>query len=189
METNPTRQFALWAMVGFFVCGGLLSALFFLFGSFGQIQGRILGTTFSLGFFSLLILLSASKFDDEDLAFFARLGVFAGVLAAAMLQLLIWKILNPNTIGFRIIGISTVVAFAVAHTMALWRNGLSEVAAISLRLTLFSVFVVSIMLIVIILSFKGSGLFYRGLGFFAILDVAGTLVTPLLGKLTRPSPA
>lgn len=186
METNPTRKLALWAMVVFFTCGGLLSAIFFLFGSFGEVQGRVLATVFSLGFFSLLILLSASKFDHSDLAFFARTGVVSGVLAAAMLQLLIWSVLEPGEIGFRTIGILTVVAFGVAHAMALWRSGISKVALISLEITLLSISVVCIMLIVMIVGFKTNEFFFRGLGFFAVLDVAGTIITPLLARLTKP---
>ncbi|MBI2145693.1 hypothetical protein HYU18_05250 [Candidatus Woesearchaeota archaeon] len=187
METNPTRELALWAMVAFFTSGGLLSALFFLLGSFGEFQGRVLATVFSLGFFSLLILLSASKFDHEDLAFFARIGVLSGVLAAAMLQLLIWRVLEPGEFGFKAIGVLTVLAFGVAHAMALWRSGISEIASLSLRLTLFSISVVCIMLIITILGLKTNEFFFRGLGFFAVLDVAGTIITPLLAILTKPA--
>jgi len=65
-------------MVIFFATGGLLSALFLLFGSFGIIQGRILMTVFSLGFFSLPILLSASKLDDENFGPFCQVRGFLG---------------------------------------------------------------------------------------------------------------
>lgn len=184
---NPVKRAALWAMIAFFVSGGVLSALFFLFGTFGTLEGRVLGTVFSLGFFSLLVLLSSAKLEQPDVVLIAKAGVVTTVLAAVMVQLLIWGAWGPGMTGFKAIAISTIAAFAVAHALALWRPATSGIVGVSMRLTFFFIAMVSLMLIIAALGiFALDELFYRGLGFFAVLDVAGTLVTPLLGKLAGP---
>lgn len=187
VKKNKIRDFLLWAMIVFFVFGGVLGASFFLVGEIGSIQSKILGTVFSLGFFSLLGMVSAGRLNKLGLQKgFAFVGLVSSAIAAVLIQFVIWNIFDLTSDIAKVISITTVISFSVAHSVLVFGKQKSSLTTFFMYGTLFLISVVSLMLIfVIVVEGDVEEVFWRFFGFFAILDIAGTIITPLMRKLRK----
>ena len=182
------KSIFLWAMIGLFTIGGVLGSLFFLLGSFGQLQLRILGTVFSLAIFSLLAMISAGNMSKKSIE--GILGVFgigASIAAAVLVQPIIWDFWDSTELQFKPVAIASVVSFAVAHAVLVLGEAKSSLLRVIMWTTLGLIATVSILLITAILNrnFLSSDIIVKLIGFFGVLDVAGTVITFLMRKLSK----
>lgn len=182
-KKSQLRTVLLWSMITFFVVGGLLGAGFFLFGSFGEIQGKILATVFSLAIFSLLGMVSAGRLNSKQKNL-AIAGVASSVLAAGLVQFLIWGGIDFDNDIIKIIMILSIISFAVAHSLLVWAKSKKGLQTLVMYATLILIAVVAAMLIyVVIIEGEVSQVFWRVFGFVAVLDVVGTIVVGLMRRL------
>lgn len=186
-KQNPVAKFFLWMMIAFFAVGGVLGSIFLLTGSFGDTQFKILSTVFSVGIFSLLGMVSAGRMSDKGTkGFVAKIGVTASIIAAALIQPLIWSAWDFNEGMFKSIAIATIISFGIAHMLLVWGKNKTSTQKSLMWATITLITVVAGMLIFVVLSeFDVGEAFWRIFGFFATLDVVGTIVTPILRKVQR----
>jgi len=159
----------------------------FLIGDFGEIEGKILLTTLSLGVFSLTAMSSAILYDKHKLTSFSIIGMIVALLGFLMATSAIWEIVDySNSHFFRMLIISVIISFSIAQSsLLLLINSEDSEFNISLTLTLINISIVSLMLIhLVLIDFEiNSSSYYRVLGAFAILDVLGTITTPIISKI------
>ena len=83
--------------------------------------------------------------------------------------------------------ISIILSASIAHSsLLLLITSRKTIVNVSLMLTLLFISIVALMLIILVLSRFDMNFefYYRLLGVFAILDVLGTIVTPITLKVT-----
>ncbi|MAF37056.1 hypothetical protein CL622_08135 [archaeon] len=168
--------------------GAILGIVIFLIGNFGEIQLNILLTTLTIGGFSLTGLCCATLLEKKRFSAFAIMGMIFSAWGFLFITSLIWNIFNfssLDTIG-KLFFISIILAFSSAHaSLLLLIKSEKSIVNVFLIATLIFIFLVSLELIILVLSgFDVDLLWWRVLGIFAILDVLGTIVTPILLKVT-----
>jgi hypothetical protein len=176
------------ALVG----GGLLGIAALAFGSWGELEVRVLLTTVLLGAYSVLCLGCLPVLGTRR-APVGRLGVGACSVALLLGLVLIWLVAdNDGGEGaltlFRAFWVAAVAAFALAHVAMLLgaaRDPRGAAQAV-LSATVAAVAVVAAMLAAVAISpdVAADG-YWRMLGVFAILDVVGTVVVPVLSRARR----
>lgn len=185
------RRILLSAVIAVLTLTALLAIAILLFGSFGETEGRILGTTLLLAVFGLLALPSVILLDQRRLPGLAVPGV---VLAAAGFGLAtagMWIVDPPTAVGKLTV---TVVAFtlAAAQTAALAARR-REAEPRSLRLLFAGSTALAFLLAAVgsaaVWAEVDSQLFARIYGAGIVLDVLLVALQPVLALLRRPQRA
>jgi len=184
-NTNFKKVFLITMIVSLSI-SALIGIVVFLVGNFGETEAKILLTTLTIGGFSLVALCSSILYDKHRYVFFSALGMIVAVVGFLISTLAIWEILNFDDIWKTII-ISIILSVSVAQSsLLLLIKSKKTVVNISLMLTFLFIFIVAFMFIVLILFeiSKDFEFYFRLLGVFAILDALGTIVTPILLKVS-----
>jgi len=171
------------ALIGIFV---------FLFGNFRDTEAKILSTTLSIGGFSLTGLCCSILYEKRKFIGFSFFGMASSILGFLTSILVIWEFVDVFEGFFDITGWGKlaltliILAFSSAHAcLLLLINPEKSSVKYSLFATLLFIGIVALMLILLVFEIiDNPGEFYfRLLGVFAILDVLGTIVTPILNKV------
>jgi hypothetical protein len=164
----------------------LLGIGVFLFGTFGETELKILGTTVFFAFYSLTALCSAALYEKKMYVPLALLGMVTSAGALIMALYLIWVSNWVNEVPWKVGVTLGILAFSFAHAGLLFLSSHPSTLSKLIRAgTVVFIGIVALMLIFLTLdsTIFEAELFYRFLGVFAIIDVLGTIVTPLTRKL------
>ena len=169
------------ALIVALVVSALVGIYIFLLGDFGDIENKILLTTGSLAVFSLLGLCSALVYHNKKLRLLSVLGMSFSLLGFIFSLDIVWQFPQSKGIAETFMML-TILSFSIAHTSLLLMLKIKyPMVRYSLYSTIFFIVMVAIMLsYVVIFHYDEDGLFFRLLGVFAILDVLGSIITPLI---------
>jgi hypothetical protein len=184
-NTNFKKVFLITMIISLSI-SALIGIIIFLLGDFGEIEARILFTTLTIGGFSLTALCSSVLYDKHRYVPFSATGMIVAVIGFLITTLAIWEILDFDDI-WKVIIISIILSASIAHSsLLLLIKSRKTIVNVSLMLTLLFISIVALMLIILVLSEFDMDFefYYRLLGVFAILDVLGTIVTPITLKVT-----
>lgn len=167
----------------------LLGIIIFLVGNFGEIQVKILLTTLTIGGFSLTGLCCATLLEKKRFSAFAIFGMVVSIFGFLFITSLIWEIIDWNSFDsiWKVMIITIILAFSTAHaSLLLLIKSNKTIVNVSLATTLLFLSLVALELIILTIGeFRLiDNIWWRILGVFAILDVLGTIVTPILIKVT-----
>lgn len=177
----------LWAGVGALCLSALIAITIFLFGTFGELEIRLLATTLTIGWYSLVTSM-VFGFSNRNLVVITSAGLFVSVVGVFTTLHLIWAdSLNfDNDTEIQTAFVLFVLSFSLAHSSFLlktlssnvWQNGI-------IFGTIGFIAVVGVMLISLILSDFNieSELYYRFLAVAAVFDALGTALVPIVKKL------
>lgn len=148
-----------------------------------SVSDEVAFTTLIIGLATIIGL--ASWVNKNNLIKIAGL-VTTGISALLSLGV-VWDVLNGSDNMFRFIFSTAVIAFALAHTSVLSLKGSKDPLVRGVFFfTLAMIATVTGMLIYLIINIETiqfSDTFIRFLVAFSILDVAGTIITPILRKV------
>ena len=184
-NTNFKKVFLITMIISFSI-SALIGIIIFLLGNFGEIEARILFTTLTIGGFSLTALCSSTLYEKHRYVPFSATGMIVAVVGFFITTLAIWEILDLEDI-WKVIIISIILSASIAHSsLLLLIKSRKTIVNVLLMLTLLFISIVALMLIILVLSEFDMDFefYYRLLGVFAILDVLGTIVTPIALKVT-----
>lgn len=157
----------------------------FLFGNFGETQIHLLLTTLTIGGYSLTGLCSSVLYDKRKYTSFALLGLVVAAIGFLLTVAVIWEITTLEEM-WKAVLICMILSLSIAHSsLLLLAKSESRLVNTLLSITLIFVVAVAGMLINLIVgTFDTAGEFYyRLLGVFAVLDVLGTIVVPILRRV------
>ena len=138
----------------------------------------------TIGGFSLTALSSSALYDKHRYVAFSGIGIIFSILGFLISTLLIWEVVDFNNLWKTLI-ILIILSVSTAHTsLLLLIKSKKSIIRNSLILTLTFITIVAFMLIFLIITEINEEFFFRLLGVFAILDALGTIVTPILLKVT-----
>src|SRR3989338_1505379 len=164
----------------------LIGVFVFLFGNFGETEFRLLMTTLTIVGYSLTGLCCSVLYEKRKFAPLALFGIVISVIGFIYTILLIWEFIDFwDEDSWKALIIFLVLAFSTAHScLLLLIKSNKSLVNIALSATLIFISIVALMLIIMVLNEFDLGEFsFRLLGVFAILDVLGTIITPILNKV------
>jgi peptidoglycan/LPS O-acetylase OafA/YrhL len=179
------KRFLLITMIASLVVCALVGIYIFIFGDWDETEMKVFGTTQIVAWFSLMGFCCSIHQNNPKLRWFSITGVIAAIIAFILSVYALWWELDEEGIQWKVTFITVILSFALAHMslMLLVKPG-SALTRYSLMTTLALILTVAALLInAVICEFDLSENFIKIIGVFAILDVLGTITTPLLNKL------
>lgn len=178
------KKFFLRTLIAALCVSALIGIVVFLIGDFGETELRLLLTTLATGGFSLTGLCCATIQDREDLRSYSLLGVAASALGFLVTLCVIWEIIDAEKI-WKLMAVLIIVAVALAHvSLLLLIKPKKQIVKNILLATICCVAILAVMLIVsTLIDFDLPEFYFRLLGVVAILDVLGTIATPVVNRM------
>ncbi|MCU1442289.1 MAG: putative hydrolase or acyltransferase of alpha/beta superfamily [Cryobacterium sp.] len=185
------RRVAVIAIIVSLSLAALVGIFALLFGTFTEVQGRIMLTTLLIGVVSVLALCDLAGL-DRAFRWLSFVGLAAAAVTLVAGLLLIWMDWNTGgdtEILWKTLGIAGTAAVSAAHASLLLLLGrrTNPVVRIGLWVTLALIVVVFGLIAALILTDGdvGSEGYARLLGTVAILDVLGTIIVPVVALFLR----
>lgn len=174
------------ALIICLLAGGATGIVTFIIGDSNDLMDKTLLTIVAIGVFSVLGLCCSMLFDKGLYKPLASLGI---LMSLAALALSIYSIWHENSIwnGWRWTITVSVLAVALTHISLLYLVHTKSMYVSALR-GFTSIIIVVIAGFIIYITFypvPNMDLFSRTLGVLAILDVLGTILTPVLSRQMR----
>ena len=194
-----SRRIAIVALVASLSITAVVGIVTLLSGDFGEVQGRVLGTTLLIAGASILALCHLSVV-GRPVRVVGFVGLGASAVALVIGLLLIWTPWYDNGGGWpvdlwRWFGITSIIAASLAHANLLLQLSGRRRRAVrtALAITLAAIAVVAVMLVLPLLSDwaipgDDGGEYWRWFGVIAIVDALGTIVLPVVALLVREQP-
>jgi hypothetical protein len=188
-ETNFKKIFLIIMVISLSI-SALIGIIIFLFGNFSDTEYKLLFTTLAIGGYSLTGMCCSVFYEKNRSAGavkIAQLGMALSILGFIYTVLVIWSLFNFDNFdnSWKILATFIILSISLAHIcLLLLIASLKGFVVISVLATIISISIVALLLIWPIWVGSEPDLFYfRIVGVFAILDVLGTIVTPILNKV------
>lgn len=190
MASNDIQRTLLRAFVTSLIASALVAIWILISGEANATSSSVLGTTGFLALFSLLGMAANSRQPDTVSRALAKAGVASGLLGFTTSVILIWGDLFGHPNLWRVLVFALVTSFAVAHASLLQRlTGKTPQTDLVISTTLSLNGVITVWLWLLIASdgladsMGDSG--WRMLGVLAVLAVLGTLIAPIMPRITQ----
>ena len=184
-EINIRRLFLI-ALVASVAVSALLGIGVILLGNFGEIEIRVLMTTFTVTVTSICGLACGAYLETDRGNALPKTGIALSVSAALMCFLIIWDVLDDSEEFVKSFVTATILATACSHISLLSLARLDRRFSWIRIATQICVWTLAAILLFIIWFEPngGSDLIYRILGVLGVLVASITVVTPVLHKLS-----
>ena len=160
-----------------------IGIMIFLFGDFGSTEISLLLTTLAIGGFSLTGLCCSTLYEQDKFRIFSIVGMILSTIALVVSILIIWEFSLLDEI-WQLMLIAIILAVGTAHvSLLLLIEPKNKEIRRTLEFTVLVIISVALMLINMVINFNDSELYFRLLGVLAILDVLGTIATPVLNRM------
>jgi hypothetical protein len=170
------------------IISALIAITILLTGSFGTTQQRLLLTTLTTAGYSFTGLSCSVLFKRQRLAFFAILGISISAIGAIYTTALIWGDFGASIIwGWKCLFTLVILAISVAHSSLLLLIQSKKVLVNGcLWFSVASIIALAATLIYLIYfqPREPTDFYLRLIGTLAVLDVLGTIATPIMKKVT-----
>ncbi len=179
------RGIFLTSLVIALIISALIGIYLFLVGEFNETETKILLTTLVVGWYSLTGLCSSVVHQKEKLSSFSMFGMLVSILGFVVTVVAIWYDKFDSDI-WKAVMVFVVLSVSMSHvSLLLLVKPVNSKIKISMKATFVFITIVALMLIKSILNeFEEDEFYFRLLGVFAILDVLGTIATPLMNKIS-----
>lgn len=174
------------SLLACFVVGAATGILALLSFELGETEAKILLTTLSLGVYSLTGLCSALLADQRSYRVFGGLGIAVSVLGGLFAILTNWEMVSGLELIVKGRISFLIVAIAFGHAALLLRiNTTSAAVRVVRSVTLGIIALVGAVLLAITMEPSSIPIAWVCLGILGVLDVLGTIATPILHMATR----
>jgi len=183
-DSLPLKRVFLWTLIVTLCISALIGVYAFLFGQFGDMEIKILLTTLSISFFSIIALACAAAFEMKKGSILAPLGLAVSLLGLLTFLPGIWGECFDSEAYGKTMGIVAIAGFALAHFCLLAIVPLEKSKRWVFYATSAFIFALAIHLSSwIIFEFHNEEFHIRIAGVLGILDGCGSLLVPILYKL------
>lgn len=180
------RQTCAFSLLFCFLVGATTAIASLLTSSVGEIQAKIMLTTVSLGAYCLTGLACAGLIDRGRLSWFGGLGIAASVVGGLFAVLTNWEFVTGWELLLKGRLSLLVIAIAFGHAALLLSINTSEaLVKVARALTLSQIVMVALLLLLIIFAPGVIQVAWVWLAIASVLNVLGTVSTPILHFATR----
>lgn len=180
------KKYFLRTLIVALAISAVIGIVIFLVGDFGETEIKLLFSTLAIGGFSLTGLSSSTIHNRTELKLFSVIGMFISVLAFLMTTITIWEVFDPSDMWQTVL-IFVILSVSIAHISLLFQiSPKTNKIKYALFGTIIFISIVALMLIKSTINeFEENEFYFRLLGVFAILDVLGTIATPILNRISE----
>lgn len=185
------RKLFLYMLIGSVAICAVLGIVVLLFGTFGEFESKVLGTTFTITVTSILGLACGAYYEEKGARAMPFTGIALSIIAAILIIFVIWA----HAVTGDIYAKSTVTSSMLATTFALlslvslatldkrfaWSRTVIIIAAVALDAILLYLIWVN--------PDNESDFVARSIGVLSIIIASLVVVTPVFHKLSRTEPA
>ncbi len=185
MNYRELKRLSLMAFIGFLILTALIAIVSVLTGKFGELQWKILATTFTISAASICSMCCAAFMEKRKQVLLGLAGIVLSVLTAVLLIAGMWPELDVDEY-WKTTATCGVLALAFAHAFLL---SLPDLDSRQKWIQILSSVCIGILAAQIIIAFWGeidNDWYYRFLALVGIVVGLVTLVIPILTKLRKP---
>jgi hypothetical protein len=184
-DSFPLKRIFLLTLIVTLCISALIGVYAFLFGQFGDMEIKILLTTLSISYFSIISLACAAAFEMRRGSILAPIGLIVSLLGIMLFLPGIWGECFDSEAYAKTMGIVAIAGFAFAHFCLLAIVPLETSKRWTFYATSAFIFALAIHLSSwIIFEFDNEEWHIRIAGILGILDGCGSLIVPILYKLS-----
>lgn len=180
------KKIVLKTLISTFIISAILGILIIFLDFWNDITGKILLSTVIIFGFSIPGLCCSTTYEKESNKTFSLFGIWVCFLSCIYFLLLIWGLLNfsfIDAINWEIMSSGVILSSSCGHiSLLLIINSNNKVVKYFRNGTIFLSMIMDLMLLSLI--YFGVGISWKVLSATAILIVLGTIVSPLMNKLT-----
>jgi hypothetical protein len=186
MDYKEMRRFSLIVFIGFLILTAVIAIISVLSGTFGEVQWKILGTTFTISGASICSMACAAFMEKKKRVPVGTAGIVLCVIAAVLVIAGMWPEIDSDEY-WKATSTCGVLALAFAHTFLLALPNLDDRQKWVQTVTFISIAILAILIIagIWIQDERWEELYFRVLAVVAILVGLETLVIPILMKLRK----
>ena len=183
-DPRKTGRVLLWTAIVTFCGAALASIIVILSGGFGDTEAKILLSSFSIAAYSLAGLIATARFGRQP-AFLAPSGLGSAALGLVLTLALIWTEADSDTL-WRITLSLMIITGALAHANLLLGNQeRRDPAALVLKATFaVSALLTALIVIPLLAGSEPDGGYWKLVAVLGVLLVLGTLVVPIVRKMS-----
>jgi hypothetical protein len=184
-ETNLKRAFLL-ALIASIAASALVGIGVILFGNFGKPETKILLTTLTISYASILGLACGAYLETRRGKVLPVTGIVMAILSAILWIILIWYGTIQERLFIKLLFSTTLLAVACSHLSLISLARLDKNFLWSRSAAYISVGILTAVLFVLIWADpeRVSELVSRGIGVLSIIVAALTIITPVFHKLS-----
>ena len=186
MKYKEIKRLLLIAFIGFLVLTALIAIITVLSGSFGEVQWKILATTFTISAASICSMACAAFMEKKKHVPLGLAGIFLTVLAAILLIAGMWPEIDSEPY-WKITVTCGVLALALTHAFLLALPDLDSGHRWVQVVSFITICFLALQIITAVWGEIDDDGYYRFLTLTAILVGLETLVIPILMKLRKGS--
>lgn len=187
-EYSELKKIFLISIGGSLGLSALIAIFVFIIGNFGELELRVLGSVLIIALFSVTSLACAALWERGTFTIPAIIGFVGSIGGFVTLELMIWGM--DAEFLWRFALVFTVASIAAAHSSLLIIMGSKDgITGKVMYATLAVIWIIAALIAFAIfteLEFLVSGVALRIIGVLAVLNVTGTIATPILKKVLNP---
>ena len=179
------KRYLLITMIASLVVCALVGIYILIFGDWGETEMKVFITTQIVAWFSLMGFCCSVHQNNPKLKWLSVVGILTAVIAFMLSVYAVWWDIQYVNYLMETTFTAVIVSFSLAHiSLMLLVKPNSALTRYSLYATLILIMVVAALLVNgVFCDFELSETCEKVIGVFVILDVLGTITTPLLNKL------
>lgn len=187
MNYTDIKKLSLKVFVGFLGLTAVIAIISVLSGEFGELQWKILATTFTISAASICAMSCAAFIEKRKLLKLGLSGIFLSIIAAALVIFGIWPEIDSDQYWKTTASVG-VFAVALAHAFLLVLPQLNDKQKWFQLVSAVSICILAALIVNAVWFEIEEEEYYRMLAVVAIIVALETLVTPILMKLQKPNP-
>lgn len=184
MDYSEIKSLFLKTFIGFLILTAVIAIITVISGEFGDIQARILGTTFTISIASICAMSCAAFIEKKNFKPVGIIGMVFALMSAILIIAEIWGSVGSDHY-YKITFSVVVCTFSFAHTLLLFLPKLDEDKEWVQRATALTIALLAVQIIVGIWFEIDNQIYFRVMTVIAILVGLETLVIPILMKLKK----
>ena len=182
MPNLKPKKLALLLLIVSLAISAAIAIVALVVGKFGDLQIRVILTSFSFSAGAVLALSCAVQIERKRFPRFSAIGVILAILAVGLSIYGLWWASPRNETFWKTLFSAWVAAATTSHVCLLLLSRLSRRFIWTLAAAGIVAYVLAAMLLIMIWFEKDSGGFLRGLGVVGVLLTLLTLVIPILHR-------
>ena len=184
MDYSDIKSYFLKSFIGFLVLTAVIAIITVIGGEFGDIEGRILGTTFTISIASICAMSCAAFIEKRNFKPVGIIGMVFALMSAILIIAEIWGSVGSD-LYYKITVAVVVCAFSFAHGLLLFIPKLQADKEWVQRAAAVIIALLSLQIIAGIWFEIDDSIYFRVMTVIAILVGLETLVIPILMKLSN----
>lgn len=184
------KKIILKLLVGALCLSALIGIAIILFGTFEEIESKILLTTILIFGYSIPGLCSSTIYEKDKLRLFSILGILIALIACLYMIGLLWEILEFDLFSldqWKIIFSLNFLCWSSGHiSLILLINNKNKLVSLFKTITVICSVIIDIMIFILVWNIlEPSDFYHKLMWILGILITLGTIGTPILNKIYK----